>query len=131
MNNNIFSLEPYNHWILWISLALLAVFIVYTGAKAAGLLKNVKSLQEKTENIQKQVKLASIKAEVLKENKAEKEKKNKPFKIIMPVLLAAWQIYKTDDNLKGFKGMRKAAASVVRNEREQRKFIERTLDAMH
>lgn len=131
MNNNTFSLEPYNHWILWISLVLLAVFIVYTGAKAAGLLKNVKSLQEKTENIQKQVKLASIKAEVLKENKAEKEKKNKPFKIIMPVVLAAWQLYKTDDNLKGLKGMRKAAASVVRNEREQKKFIQRTLDAMH
>lgn len=131
MNNNTFSLEPYNHWILWISLVILAMFIIYTGARAAGLLKNVNALQTKTENIQKQVKLASIKVEVLKENKAEKEKKNKPFKIIMPVVLATWQLYKTDDNLKGLKGMRKAAASVVRNEREQKKFIKRTLDAMH
>lgn len=131
MNNNTFSLEPFNHWILWISLVILAICIIYTGAKAAGLLKNVKVLKEKTETIQKQVKLASIKAEVLKENKAEKEKKNKPMKIIMPVLLAAWQIYKADDDLKGLKGMRKAAASVIRNDRDERKIIKRTLDAMH
>lgn len=131
MNNNTFSLEPYNHWILWIALVVLAICIIYTGAKAAGLLKNVKTMKQKTENIQKQVKLASIKAEVLKEDKAEKEKKNKPMKIIMPVLLAAWQIYKTDDNLKGLKGMRKATASVLRNERDERKIIRRTLDAMH
>lgn len=131
MNNNTFSLEPYNHWILWISLVVLAIFIIYTGTRTAGLLKNINALQTKTENIQKQVKLASIKVEVLKENKAEKEKKNKPFKIIMPVVLATWQLYKTDDNLKGLKGIRKAAASVVRNEREQKKFIKRTLDAMH
>ncbi len=131
MNNNTFSLEPFNYWILWIACIILAIVIIYTGAKAAGLLKNVNVLKEKTETIQKQVKLASIKAEVLKENKAEKEKKNKPMKIIMPVLLAAWQIYKADDDLKGLKGMRKAAASVIRNDRDERKIIKRTLDAMH
>lgn len=131
MNNNTFSLEPFNYWILWIACFILAIVIIYTGAKAAGLLKNVNVLKEKTETIQKQVKLASIKAEVLKENKAEKEKKNKPMKIIMPVLLAAWQIYKADDDLKGLKGMRKAAASVIRNDRDERKIIKRTLDAMH
>lgn len=121
MNN--FVLEPYNYYVLYASLILLILFLIYTVVRAAHLLKTVSSMKTSLKPVHDNVTLAKIKMEAMQEKKAEDSKKNKAASVLIPFLLLAYRLYKEDDELHGWKGYRKAAGRAMRLEKEEKRIL--------
>lgn len=118
------NLEPYNYWILYAALALFLICVIIAGIKAGGLLKAIRSQKTAADSIQKNVELAKIKVEAMKEKKSEDAEKNKKYRLLIPILLAIKHTYDNDENLNGVKGMAKATNQVLQKRTEQKKLFE-------
>lgn len=118
------NLEPYNYWILYAALALFLICVIIAGIKAGGLLKAIRSQKPAADSIQKNVELAKIKVEAMKEKKSEDAEKNKKYRLLIPILLAIKHTYDNDENLNGVKGMAKATNQVLQKRTEQKKLFE-------
>lgn len=123
MNN--LSLKPYNLYILYAALILLVIFLIYTAVKASSLMKSLKHMQESMKPVNDQITLAKIKTEAMQETKAENKKKDKVASIVIPFLLYAYELYKKDDELHGFKGYRKAMGKAAAYRKEEKRIIQK------
>lgn len=107
------NLYPYNFYILYGALVLLLVFLIILAVKGVHLLKAISKETPTLQNMQKNVQLTQIKIEAMQEKKAEDDKKNRWLKPLIPFLLAAYHIYRQDNELHGLKGMGGAARQVL------------------
>lgn len=121
MNN--FTIEPYNYYVLYASLILLVLFLIYTAVKAGHLLKTVSGMKASVKPVNDNITLAKIKLEAMQEKKAEDSKKNKAASVVIPFLLLAYRLYKDDDELHGWKGYKKAAGRAMRLEKEEKRIL--------
>lgn len=123
MDMNNFMIEPYNYYVLYASLILLIIFLVYTIVKAGHLLKTVSAMKASVKPVNDNITLAKIKLEAMQEKKAEDRKKNKAASVVIPFLLLAYRLYKDDDELHGWKGYKKAAGRAMRLEKEEKRIL--------
>ena len=117
------SFYPWNYWILYGSIVLLVIFIIMTAMKALGLLQELKTLNDKTAGMQRNLKLMQIKTEAINEKSAEQKKKNKLFMTAIPILLAVQKAYKDNDSFEGAKGYVSAAKKVYEDRQSEKSFI--------
>jgi membrane protein insertase Oxa1/YidC/SpoIIIJ len=119
------DLYPYNYWILYASIALLVIFIIMLLMKLAELPKAIKTYDPTFKSIERNLKLMQIKTEAMEEKRKEDEKKNKIFKLLLPILTAIYTIYRTHDDYNGVKGFGEAAKTYLRQQSDDKKLAER------
>lgn len=115
------NLYPYNYYILWAAVIALVIMLVLTMVHAVHLLKAVQEKKPVLDNIQKNVQLAKIKTEAMKEKKEEDKKKDRWLKVALPFVLAIYEAYKQDDESHGIKGYKKAAKKVFADRKYQKR----------
>lgn len=113
VNNMEFTLRPYSTIVFWIMAVITLGMIIYAIMHLRALSATLTQMNHRTEEIEKNVQLLSIKTEVLAEHKAEKDRKNRYAKLIVPGLLAIKAVYDAHDNYHGVSGYTKAANDVI------------------
>lgn len=113
VNDMEFTLRPYSTMIFWIMAVITVCMIVYAIIHLRALSTTLTQVSHRAEEIEKNVELLNIKTEVLAEHKAEKDKKNRYAKLIVPGLLAIKAVYDAHDNYHGISGYTKAANDVL------------------
>ncbi len=117
------NLYPYNYWILYAAIALLVISILALLAKLLKTAKTLKAMTPQLEHMANQLKLAGIKAEVVKEKSDADLQRIKPLLTAAPILLAINSIYNKDDELEGIKGYSQAARRYASQKSSEQKLI--------
>ncbi len=110
-----FNLYPYNLYILGISACLVIICLVITLMHLGVFGKTLENEQKTINNINYQLKLSKLKLQAIQEKYQEEHKNDKYYKILLPFLLTIYSAYQNDEELKGFKGYRKATRKVIKN----------------
>ncbi|MDO4520553.1 MAG: hypothetical protein Q4D59_08715 [Erysipelotrichaceae bacterium] len=120
------NIYPYNYWILYAAIAVLVITLIVSLVKIAGMAKEmIAFITPRTEMLQRKATLTQIKLDAMAEKKAEDAKKNKVLKMVMPILLAIYSIYRKDDEASGPSGYVKAAKTYFNDRSEEQKFIKK------
>lgn len=110
------NLYPYNYYILLGSIILVALCLCILLGHFIKLSKTLVSEEENVKNINNLITAAKYKKDALEKTKKESSKNNKYYKIAMPILLAIYNTYRNDSELKGAKGYTKAAKKVIKKD---------------
>ena len=119
------NLYPYNYYFLYFSIGILAIFIIVTLSKLMAIPKTLEAKKPAIENLERQVKLLSIKSEAINEKQKEDSKMTSFVLKLIPVLLAIEGIYRKDDSLEGVSGVVTAAQKYINQDVEDQKLISR------
>ena len=120
------NIYPYNYWILYAAIAVLVITLIVSLVKIAGMAKEmIAFITPRTEMLQRKAQITQIKLDAMAEKKAEDAKKNKVLKMVMPILLAIYSIYRKDDEASGPSGYVKAAKTYFNDRSEEQKFIKK------
>lgn len=120
------NIYPYNYWILYAAIAVLVITLIVSLVKIAGMAKEmIAFITPRTEMLQRKAALTQIKLDAMAEKKAEDAKKNKVLKMVLPILLAIYSIYRKDDEANGPSGYIKAAKTYFNDRSEEQKFIKK------
>lgn len=110
MNMNLY---PYSLYIVLICCICVIVCICITLSHLSKLSNTLQKTQITNDNIKLHYLNLKIKHEAIQEKKQEAHKNDKYYKLLLPILLAIYHTYQSDDSLKGFKGYRKATTNVL------------------
>ena len=125
------NIYPYNYWILYAAIAVLVITLIVSLVKIAGMAKEMTAfITPRAEMLQRKAQITQIKLDAMAEKKAEDAKKNKVLKMVMPVLLAIYSIYRRDDEASGPAGYVKAAKTYFNDRSQEQKFIKKIRSAI-
>lgn len=120
-----FNIYPYNFYILYGAIGLVVLFLILLLIKVIGLGKAVGAYAPQLNRLSARVEYTSIKAAAIQEKQAEDAKKNKWMKLAMPILLAVYEVYKSDPELTGIMGYKDAVLRYVKQQKDDRKLADR------
>ena len=107
-----FNLYPYNYWILYLSIALVVVFLIILLMHALKLLKTLGTLQTAADSLQTRMNHINADLEVL-------QKKRDPLPVDPKKVIAAWLLFRAirkeykNTPERGIKGISKSAVKVI------------------
>ncbi len=106
------NLYPYNYWILYLSIALVVVFLIILLMHALKLLKTLGTLQTAADSLQTRMNHINADLEIL-------QKKRDPLPVDPKKVLAAWLLFRAirkeykNTPERGIKGISKSAVKVI------------------
>ena len=115
-----FTLTPYSSILLAVMALIAVVFLILCLRSFLFLQRTLKDQHNRIDLVERNLRLAYVKAEVLSEDHEEKKKKDHIAKMLIPALLAIRSVYDMHDNYHGFKGYRKAARDVFFGDPEEK-----------
>lgn len=107
------NLYPYSLYIVLICCICVIVCLCISLKHLSTLANTLQANKKTAQLISYHYTNIQIKRSALKEKKIESHKNDKYYKILIPILLAIYHTYQSDDSLKGFKGYRKATTNVL------------------
>lgn len=124
------NIYPYNVYILYAACAALLITLISAVPVVLKLKKTVDEKMPVINHMQEQIELASIKASAVQEKKAEDRKKNRIYKIALPVLLAVYESYRRNAEANGLHGVAASVKHITTDERERTKLIRKIRKAL-
>lgn len=110
------NLYPYNYYILCACLVCVILTLCVVLMHFSKLAKSLMHEEQSFNNIKNLITASKDKTNALQAKKKEDKKNNKYYKILAPILLAIYNTYRNDEELKGAKGYRKAATRVIKKD---------------